>query len=370
MKRTILSFVLIATVIFLNCSDKSSEPNGQNPPAQQSIGPEGGIIQISGQASLTIPPGALTDTLLFTISTTNPPSPPGGTNRFVSNCIDIGPGGTVFLQSAALIVNYDSSRLGGAGESGIILCSYEDSGWEALSTVIDELDNCAVAAVDHLCDFVAMVDTGLSSQGCFASLVVGRTITVFEDILIRMDMSVARFDSAYAPCNPVTPLRPDSVRCNQFELTWDQASSMFKYFDIGNPEFIELGATYTFHIDGNTSVPDLTCAIEFPADDPYVTSPANLDTLSLSGFPVAWAGAGAGTVRFILMRDNDSTNVMLETENDGAYSFTGNQLSGLPEDDYGLLMIHQNSATINAPGYDSRSFIWGRVINTTVIYLR
>jgi hypothetical protein len=61
---------------------------------------------------------------------------------------------------------------------------------------------------------------------------------------------------------------------------------------------------------------------------------------------------------------------MLETENDGAYSFTGNQLSGLPEDDYGLLMIHQNSATINAPGYDSRSFIWGRVINTTVIYLR
>jgi hypothetical protein len=361
---------LAAALIGLGCSDESTNAGGQNPPTQKSIGPEGGTIEINGQMTLSIPPGALADTVDFTVTRNNAPTPPGGTRSFVSNCFSIEPGGTAFVLAAALTIDYDPANLGSADERTILVYSHDSTGWLPLATTIDPANDRAGALINHLCDFTAMVDSSASLHGSFAALAVGRSISILGSVLFRMDMYVARLDSFYAPCNPISPQQADSVTCNGTMLTWEQSFNGYEYSDILNPVFIQLGASYTFRIKGNAAIPDLTSSIDFPADEPYVTSPANNDTLSLSGFDVAWADSGEGIVRFILMRETDSTNVMIETQNDGSYSFTGSQLSGLQAGDYGLLMIHQNGASINAPGYDSRSFIWARVMNATMIHLR
>jgi hypothetical protein len=367
---TIVGSLLIVGLILLSCSDKSSGPNNQNPPTQQSIGPEGGTIQITGEVTLTIPAGALSDTIQFSITRDNSPTLPGGTMRYVSNCYSIKPNGTQFAAAAGLTLKYSHSLLGRGSENAIAIYTYDSSACEPMITSIDTAGNIAVAAIHHLSNFGAIVDTGTVSNGIYAALVAGRNIMVMDGMPMRVDMFVARFDSAYAPCNPVSPVRADSVFCNAYQLSWDQSLDEFKYFDLYHQEIINLGAIYIFRIRGNTEIPNLTAAITFPSEEPFITSPANYDTLSLSGFTVNWINSGNGTVRFVLMRDNDSTNVNLETSNDGSYSFTSSQLSGLQAGDYGLIMIHQNSAAINIAGYDSRGVIWARVINTTIYHIQ
>lgn len=213
--------------------------------------------------------------------------------------------------------------------------------------------------------------TGAPAEGIFAALVVGRSLTFIEDILFPMDILEARFDSVYAPCNPVNPLEADGVSCNSYILDWDAELGLHRYTDPLFQPFIELAETYVFTIEGSPSIPSLVDSIDFPATQTYVTDPVYLDTVSLSGFDVTWSGAGSGSVLFIIMSGEDSTGVSIMTPNDGSYSFTNGDLSPLNNHagEYGLMLIYQNNHMIDAPGYDSRSFIWGRIINTTLIYL-
>jgi len=213
--------------------------------------------------------------------------------------------------------------------------------------------------------------TGAPAEGVFAAFAVARMIMFVEDDLFRFDEIVARFDSAYAPCDPVSPWEADGVTCNEFSLNWDPELNLHKYTDPLLQPFIDLSGDYIFNIEGTPNIPSLVDTINFPDYEPYITDPANDDTLSLSGFDVVWLSSGGGTVRFIIMSGNDSTGVTVETDNDGGYTFTSTDMEPLDDvaGDYMIMMIHQNSEAIVADGYDSRSFIWARTINVTSIRL-
>ncbi|MCP4583050.1 MAG: hypothetical protein GY839_15685 [candidate division Zixibacteria bacterium] len=228
-------------------------------------------------------------------------------------------------------------------------------------------DNYGDSTVGPVWDFT----TGAAAEGIFGAFAVVRMIMYVEDQLFRFDEIVARFDSEYAPCDPISPLEADGVTCNEFMLDWDPALSLHKYPDTPVQPFISLSGEYIFNVEASSQVPLLIDTIDFPASEPYITNPENDDTLSISGFSVTWSGAGVGDVRFILMTGDDSTGVTVETDNDGSYTFTGTDLEPLggQAGEYMIMMIHQNSEAIAAAGYDSRSFIWARVINIVSIYL-
>jgi hypothetical protein len=109
-----------------------------------------------------------------------------------------------------------------------------------------------VIAVDNQRDSTAgplwNFTTGVAAEGVFAAMAIARVITPVEDTLFRMDEIVARFDSAYAPCNPVSPLEADGVICNEFTLQWDPATTQHRYVDMVNFSFIELDSMYVFEV--------------------------------------------------------------------------------------------------------------------------
>ena len=191
---------------------------------------------------------------------------------------------------------------------------------------------------------------------------------------MTMDLVAARFDSVYSPCTPLYPRQADSVKCNQYLLDWDGTAQVqqYSYFDIYDLDFLVPGQTYTFNIYGNSQVPSLTESVVFPDPVALLATPEPGAQLSLSeGFTATWwTGGGASTVRFVLMEGEDTTAVTFETSDDGTHVFTPAQLSSLDPGEYGLVMIHQVTQAIDAAGYDSRSFVWARVLNMVQINLQ
>jgi hypothetical protein len=215
-------------------------------------------------------------------------------------------------------------------------------------------------------------ESSSSGDGAFAILVVGRSLTYFFDFLTKIDIITARFDSAYAPCEPLHALHPTSVSCDGYTLEWEGGTGQYVYSQmIPSPEFLVPGESYTFNIEASLEVPSLTKSIDFPLCGPYVTSPANYADVSRTGFTVSWEGHSCGSqVRLVIIASSgDTTGVDIMTENDGSYELTEQQLSSIsgPQSNCAIIMILQNSDSIEAPGYDPRSYIWGRTINTTII---
>ncbi|MBD3180457.1 MAG: hypothetical protein GF417_13290 [Candidatus Latescibacteria bacterium] len=209
-------------------------------------------------------------------------------------------------------------------------------------------------------------------EGVFALLVAGRNLTFFDPVIVRTDGLFARFDSSFAPCVPVSPLHPTSVECNQYTLEWDDITGMYKYDRTTPPlDFLVTGESYTFEITASQDVPSLSKSIDFPQCEPYLTSPANYGNVSRSGFTANWQGHSCGgDVRLaIIAQSGDTTGVDVMTDNDGSYTFSSQQLSSIsgPQPNCSIILILQNSDAITEAGYDPRSYIWARVINTTII---
>lgn len=357
----------------IGCSDKSSNPaNTDTPLASGAIGPLGGILTVPNQITLTIPPGALDDTINFSITLNSSPGAPSGTMGLISPCYTINPAGTVFANDAAIMIAYSIAHIGGGHESSAKAYTHGQLGWEELVSVVDTSTNTVVAAVEHLSDFAVLVDTSSPAEGVYVIGVVARQMTVIPgfDSLMRIDGISARFDSAYAPCEPEQPLQADSVFCNDYRLNWNASQHLFNYSQIYPMSFLNLDSIYTFRIVGNSSVPSFTKAVRFPASEPYLTYPSVYDTVSRSGFTATWANSGSGTVWLVMMNDQDTTHINFETANDGSHTFTAAQLTGLAEGDYGLIMTYANSVSVNTQGYDPRSAIIAKVISTAVFYLR
>jgi len=372
--RMLLFAALILAVAFtIGCSDKSNNPADTNTPlASGAIGPSGGNLIVPNKITLTIPPGALDTTINFSITLNSSPEAPAGTMGLISPCYTINPEGTTFADDAAIMITYNLTHIGGGHESSAKMYTYGQLGWEELLSVVDTSTNTVVAAIEHLSDFAVLVDTSSPAEGVYVLAVFGRQMTVIPglDSLMRIDMISARFDSAYAPCEPEQPLRADSVFCNEYRLNWNSSQNGFYYNQLYPMNFLYLDSLYTFRVVGNSSVPSFTKAVRFPASEPYITFPATYDTVSLSGFTATWANSGQGTVWLVMLKDEDTTHLNFETANDGSYTFTAGQLAGFVEGDYGLIMTYANSVAVNSQGYDSRSTVIAKVVSSTVFYLR
>jgi len=372
-KLTMLLCILIGLLFLASGCDKNSATGADdNDTAEATIGPEGGSLLLDDDIVLTIQAGSLTDSIDFTITENSSPPALGGTFKFISPVFTIGPSGTDFSTPSFLWITYNEALCGSFPENSIVIHEHDGTSWNPLTTTISASNDEAKTTISHLSDFAAVIDTAASAEGAFVAMAIGRMITNISGFQTRFDLITARFDSSYAPCDPISPIQVNSITCNEYTLDWDSDLNSYQYMEvIDNPQFIELGEEYIFTITGNSSVPSFVDSIDFPLNETYITSPTYSGIVSLSGFDVTWeSGNGAGTVMLFMMDLQNDTTVYVETANDGAYTFNSATLSELSAGQYGLVMIHENWDYITAAGIDPRSFIRARVINTMPIILQ
>jgi len=372
--------LLAALVAVAGCSsggdDNPAGSNGDPSHAEGTVGAGGGTVEIDDEIALDVPAGALqADTDISIDENTNPsdPTPP---HDFVSSAYTIEPSGTVFAQDATVTIDYDPSGLGRADEDDIIIYCDEGSGtWEELDTTVDEQANQASAEIGHLSDYAAMVDTTTSgtAEGIYAHLVVQRslmTIPARDDSVLKTDYFWARFDSSYAPCEPIQPTRADTVTCNGIGLIWDAMASQHTYTNLFDPTFIELGANYEYRVDASRALPALVADVDFPDHEPYMTDPGYMDMVSLSGFTMTWESTGGSQNVFISIVPQGSIEgiVGVETANDGSHTFSSGDLSEVPSGTAAIVINYYNEVEIDEEGYDSRSVIIGKTTNSTLVF--
>ncbi len=366
MKRTLL-LLLLGVAVFalaLGCSSGNggTDPDDPTEPAEGSIGPEGGTLELDGEANLAIPAGALADTVDFSIEENGSPTAPPANKQFVTGAYSIEPSGTAFTTPATITLEYDEGDLAGEDESSIVMYTDDGRGWRPLTTTVNESDNEVSAEIDHLSDFVAAVDIGSSADGVFAALRIHRGVMKMPGMdPIITDFLVAWFDSTVAPCAPASPIMVDSVTCNEYVLEWSAAGTLYKYMPLIPLLFLEEDETYTFDIDGGGQAPDLTVSIDFLDSSPYITEPEMGDTVSLGGFSVTWNVGGSDNIFLTIVGVGGAGFVGVETANTGSYTFSAGELSELSAAPYALTLNYVNEENIDEPGYDSSSYIRAQV---------
>lgn len=208
-------------------------------------------------------------------------------------------------------------------------------------------------------------------DGVFAELTVQRNIGYDGSTVSRNDFAAARFDSAYAPDGPVTPLQPNAVSCNSYALVW-QGDHYF-YSDWQNPMFLNHNVYYEFNVTAGGGVPALSTSIQFPSCEMYITNPTPFASISRDGFDLSWQiTTCSGTVDIILIDTyGNPPYFSTTTENDGSYTFTSGDLSAIPVYVYELqiLLVMYNRELIDAAGYHPQSWIWARVQSVQTVTL-
>jgi hypothetical protein len=119
--------------------------------SEETIGPEGGTLEIAGGHSIYFPPGALTDST--TISAVRHP---------LKILVDFGPEGLVFPDSArpTLTYSYDGLGLLGLLDPGGLVIVYLDGGAiaEVLPSVVDPQARVVQAELTHFSTYALATD--------------------------------------------------------------------------------------------------------------------------------------------------------------------------------------------------------------------
>jgi ZU5 domain len=371
-RRTYLLLLLLIPCLFIaSCSDDDDPVDpGNNDPIVEAIGTSGGTIEITGEASLEIPAGALDQNTQFALGLSpNPPTDPEGRD-LVSPIYGIGPSGTTFSQPATITLTYLERDLNGQAEEDIIIYTYSDNEWTPLITTVDTANNRASAQTMHLSDFTATTAGGEAADGVFAQFEVFRLVTQeITGSVQRIDVAMARFDSVVNLCSVVAPRHPESVSCNQWDLVWESFGEVYMDNN-GSVDFLELDEEYTFTVVASDEVPALTTSITFPDLEPFITNISSNDVVSTEGFTVEWDNTGTGDVTLgLAVCEPEDPSLQVVTENDGSYTFTASQLSDLPPGQYILYLMYFNTEKINAAGYDPASLVTAGVMDFMTVNL-
>ncbi len=139
------------------------------PEAAAVIGVDGGFLYLlTSEGNIDIPSGAISENIVFTLTTSDFPPQPNASMIFVSSAINIGPDGTSFSKAAIITLYYkdddNDGLLDGTNYPEIALYPYRyntTSGtWEKLQIVSQDFENNFIeTATDHLCDFILAMDT-------------------------------------------------------------------------------------------------------------------------------------------------------------------------------------------------------------------
>jgi len=229
---------------------------------------------------------------------------------------------------------------------------------------------------------VSALDTVYTSPLIFTEMVMSRELTPHGHMgLMRKDMIFARIDSLYSPCDSIIPVQADSVFCGEFNLEWLDSLRIYKYEQNMPPNFITLDSTYQVAIYAD-SLPDLTDTIMFPGYEPYLTYPADGDSVSLdSSLSLGWDNMGDAFVSISLVPLADSgcllpgnpagiDGIFTEVLDVGYYVIPASQINGLTPGDYLLVLNLYNIKYIDSEGFDPRSFIIAKTVSKAVIYLQ
>ncbi len=373
-KILVCLFIIAVPFLLITCSDSGTGDDEDNVDSvQTSVGPDGGTVIINRKINLNIPAGALDDTVDFTIEVNNSPTPIGGTMAFVSPVYSVEPTGTMFNIPASIAIFYESDQLYGHDSTDIVLYTNDGTGWTALSTIIDNAEPAAWAMISHLSDFALAVDTSggsVETGELFCILVAARNIVNVEGTTIKMDLLTAKFDSSYAPCDPIDPQQAGGVVCNDKTLTWMSETNTYLYQNVFDMSFITLGEKMKFTVTGNASVPSFADSINFPDAEVVLTSPTSQAVVTHSGFMVNWNGSDVGgSVRIVLVSASADSVLSVETANDGSHEITSSDLEGKANGEYGLLLIYEDTDYIDADGIDPRSIIAARIFNSITVNL-
>jgi hypothetical protein len=369
--KVLLALMLVPAVIWLSCSKDSTEPDDQiTYLVQTDVGPAGALIMVPNQLIMIIGLNALDSTIHLTIRQNDSPTPIGGTKKFVSPVYRMEPSGVQFDPEAVLTLYYNENELSGVSENLVELYQNSGSGWFSLASSVNDSANFVVGPVEQLGDFAAVVDTSQqAAEGVYAKLIVARMITGSAGNPDKFDTYAASFDSAYAPCEPVQPLQVTSVTCNDTALIWVPQTGTYVYVDYMNPDMIVLGGEYIYEVVGNSMVPSLTDSVTFPSTEPMISNINDGDTVSLDGFNVNWIySSGGGTIDIAIVSILGDSLVYVTTANDGGYTFSAAQLSGLSAGEYGFILNYYSRNYITKAGYDSRSEISARVMHAIEVY--
>lgn len=362
MKHLHISLAVLAalTLLLIAACGSDDDPADPTPPSGTTtgtIGAGGGSIAMAGQIELAIPAGALDQDRQFTLSAVaSPPADPTGRDA-LGSVYSIGPSGTTFDQPATLTLHYDESDLGGADESDIVIYTSSGGAWTALPTTVDEANDRATADVVHLSYFAATMPGGEAADGVYAQFEIVRLIGLLPGGRVnRVDMASARFDSVVSPCHVIRALHPATVQFEGEDLVWD--SMMELYVDQESGEFLDLGADYSYTVTASADVPALSIGIDFPDTEPYLTNIEQSQVVDAGGFSVEWEDYGEGTVLLgLAVCDPDDPSLVVETSNDGDYTFSAAELAPLPPGEYILFLDHFHRDFLDVAGYDDRSYI-------------
>ncbi len=180
-----------------------------------------------------------------------------------------------------------------------------------------------------------------------------------------------RFDSSYAPSGPIDTLAADSVKVNGNLMDYFSYSGIYIYAEDPSVRWMVNGATYLINVYGNSDIPSMIYQTEFLECSPRITSPANMATVSTDGFEVSWEDYCTGSVRLVFMQSGDTTDVSVNTANDGAYFFSAHNLAPLVGHAgfYDLVLIFEQTDALGVTGYDSRSVVVKRSSHAIAVYV-
>jgi hypothetical protein len=191
----------------------------------------------------------------------------------------------------------------------------------------------------------------VAEQGIYAQFLFKADI-LYE--YFAMDEIRARFDSSYAPDAPIDTLQADSVRVNGTAMIWNSYSGFYSYSEDPSLHWLVDGGAYYFEVFGNAHVPDLTLQTSWLECVPMLIYPTSADTIYNAGFTTTWDGICAGSVILtFVIAGNDTTDVWIETPNDGEYTFTSSDLAPLGGHQGVIteVIMAYDQYYINEPGY-------------------
>jgi len=151
-KSLIGAAAILAIVSIAGCSG-----SGSTDPSTRTIGPEGGFLTKSlgiGNATVTIPAGAVATPTKFTVSvpdaSTVPPDPAVDKPVLRSTAIRIQPD-TTFNQPVTITLPYSKPLPAGKTEANLLICQANAAnGWDRLNTADSTIDATHQTATDTI----------------------------------------------------------------------------------------------------------------------------------------------------------------------------------------------------------------------------
>ena len=181
------------------------------------------------------------------------------------------------------------------------------------------------------------------------------------------DNITVRLDSVYAPDSALQPIGLAVITLLDDTLFYGP-SLVYSYRCVHICDFLEPGEDYTFSIEANEGIPGLTKTIALPNTKPIITYPRWGEYHRIGDdLQVTWINSGPGEVNIKIVQYPD-TLCSVNIPNSGAAVIPWETIATAQADDAHIFMEHRIRSSLNASGYDSRSFIETRI--HTNLYLK